>query len=94
MSTTTTICHHHPQSQGQTLDKAVIDIGKQELAVDCMFVPLLHLRSLKHGLLHPMTFQRLQAIATGKGFAEWLQEETHFKLLASQAATNTTPDTN
>lgn len=78
------------KSQGQTLDKAVIDIGKQEMAAGCTFVALSCLRSLNHALLHPMSFQRLQAIATGKRFAERLQEETPFRLLTSQAAPNST----
>ena len=79
------------KSQGQTLDKAVIDIGKHELASGCTFVALSRFRSLKHGLLQPMSFQRLQAIATGKRFAERLQEEKRLKLLASPTATVCTP---
>lgn len=78
------------KSQGQTLDKAVIDIGKQELAAGCTFVALSRLRSLNHAHLHPMSFRRLQTIAQGKHFAERLQEETRFKLLASQATPDST----
>lgn len=70
------------KSQGQTLDKAVIDIGKTELAAGLTFVALSRLRSIHHGLIQPMSFQRLQAISNGKQLAERLQE-TRLKHLAS-----------
>ena len=53
------------KSQGQTLEKAVIDIGKAELAAGCTFVAVSRLRSLDRGLIQPMSFQRLQATSTG-----------------------------
>ena len=71
------------KSQGQTLEKAVIDIGKAELAAGCTFVAVSRLRSLNHGLIQPMSFQRLQAISTGKRLAERLEEETRLKHLAT-----------
>ena len=52
------------KSQGQTLEKAVIDIGKAELAARCTFVAVSRLRNLDHGLIQPMSFQRLQATST------------------------------
>ena len=38
-----------------------------------------------------MSYQRLQAIATGKRFAEQLQEESRFKLLASIVTPDSAP---
>jgi ATP-dependent DNA helicase PIF1 len=70
------------KSQGQTLDKAVIDIGKAEKAAGCTFVAISRLRSINHGLLQPMSFKRLEAISTGKRFAERLREESRLKQLA------------
>ena len=80
------------KSLGQTLDKAVIDINKQELAAGCTFVALSRLRNLDHALLQPMSYQKLHAISTGNRFAEWLQEESRFKLLASIVAPDSVHD--
>ena len=71
------------KSQGQTPDKAVIDIGKAELAAGCTFVAVSRLRSLNHSLIQPMSFQRLKATSTGKRLAERLEEETRLKHLAT-----------
>lgn len=54
------------KSQGLTLDKAAVDIGKSELAAGCTFVALSRARN--------MSFQRLQAISSGKRFQQRLQE--------------------
>ena len=71
------------KSQGQTLDKAVIDIGKVELAAGCTFVAISRLRSLNDGLFQPMSLQRLQSISRGKRLTERLEEETRLKQLTS-----------
>ncbi len=70
------------KGQGQTLEKAVIDIGKAELAGGCTFVAVSRLKPLNDGLFQPMSFQRLQAISTGKRLGERL-EETRLKFFAS-----------
>lgn len=67
------------KSQGQTFDKAVSDIGKAELAAGCTFATLSFLRSLNHGLIQPMSFQRLQVISTGKRPIERLDEGRRLK---------------
>lgn len=48
------------KSQGQTLGKTVIDIGKSEMSSGCTFVALSRLKRLKDGILQPMSFERLQ----------------------------------
>jgi len=65
----------------------VIDIGKAELATGCTFVALSRLRSLNHGLIQPMSFQRLQVISTGKCPIERLDEGRRLK----QTQFNSTP---
>ena len=55
------------KSQGQTIPRAVIDIGKSELSVRCRFVAVSRQKKkLEHGLFHPMTFKRLQNISKSK----------------------------
>ena len=73
------------KSQGQTLNKAVIDIGKAELAAGCTFVAVSRLRRLEDGLFQPtcMSFKRLQTIRTSRRLTERLNEESRLKDLAS-----------
>ena len=63
------------KSQGQTLDKAVIDIGRREFSAGCTFVATLRLRKLRDGLFEPMSFQRLQSLTNGKHFTDRIAEE-------------------
>ena len=49
--------------QGQTLHKAVIDIGKSELAAGCTFVAISRFPRLECGLIQPMSFDRQKAIS-------------------------------
>ena len=70
------------KSQGQTLDKAVIDIGKSELAAGCTFVAISRLKTLESGLIQPMSFERLQAISKSRNFSTRLQEETRLQRLS------------
>ncbi len=60
--------------QGQTLQKAVIDIGMSELAAGCTFIAISRLSRLQCGLIQPMSFERLKAISAGRKFALRLQE--------------------
>ena len=68
--------------QGQTLQKAVIDIGKSELAAGCTFVALSRLPSLRCGLIQPMSFQRLKSISNGRNFLLRQNEEKRLQDLA------------
>ncbi len=61
--------------QGQTLQKAVIDIGKSELAAGTTFVAISRLPRLQCGLIQPMSFERLKAISGGRNFQRRLDEE-------------------
>ena len=82
-TSTTFLCHHNTQESGTNPDRAVIDIGKVELAAGCTFVAMSRLKNLNHAFVQPMSLQRLQGISTGKRFAERLQVETRSHHLAS-----------
>ena len=63
------------KSQGQTMTKAVIDIGNKEMAARCTFVALSRLKSLSGLLIQPMTFERLQNIGRLKRMQQRITEE-------------------
>lgn len=62
------------KSQGQTLGKIVIDIGKSEISSGCTFVALSRLKTLKDGIIQPMTFERLQSIGKDGRKKNWRKE--------------------
>ena len=64
------------KSQGQTLQKAVIDLGKSELSPGSTFVAISRLRKLEDGLFQPMTFDRLKKIGNN-----WISEEARLQQL-------------
>ena len=72
--------------QGQTLQKAVIDIGKSELAAGCTFVAISRLPRLECGLIQPMSFERLKAISSGRNFARRKEEEIRLQNLSALSA--------
>ena len=76
------------KSQGQTLQKAVIDIGKSELSPGSTFVGISRLRKLEDGLFQPMTFDRLKKIGQSKRFGERLKEEERLSKLSSTTRTH------
>ena len=76
------------KSQGQTIPRAVIDIGKSELSAGCTFVAVSRLKKLEHGLFHPMTFERLQNISKSKRLAECKTEDQRLHQLHAVTATN------
>ncbi len=55
------------KSQGQTLTKAVVDLGKGERVAGCTFVATSRVRSIHDIVFEPMTFDRLKAIGRSKG---------------------------
>ena len=63
------------KSQGQTLNKAVIDIGDKEMAAGCTFVAVSRLRNLTDGIFEPMTFQRLASIANMRHLKQRIAED-------------------
>ena len=73
------------KSQGQTLPKAVIDIGASERVAGCTFVALSRLRCLEDSIIQPMTLDRLLSINHGRRLQERLQEEERLKELAHRS---------
>jgi len=71
------------KSQGQTLHKAVIDLGKSELSPGSTFVAVSRLRKLEDGLFQPMTFDRLIKNDKSKRFEERIREEARLLQLWS-----------
>jgi ATP-dependent exoDNAse (exonuclease V) alpha subunit len=70
------------KSQGQTLDKAIINIGSKERAAGCTFVAISRLRRLSDGLFIPMSFERLAHIGKSKGLKLRIEEEERLHALA------------
>ena len=54
------------KSQGQTLPKVAVDLGKGEKVAGCTFVATSSVRSISDIVFEPMTFDRLRAMAETK----------------------------
>ena len=63
------------KSQGQTMTKAVIDIGDKERAAGCTFVALSRLKTLSGLLIQPMPFEHLKSIGYLKRMQQRIKEE-------------------
>ena len=63
------------KSQGLTLEKAVIDLGKKEFAAGLSFVAISRVRTLGNILFSPFSFERLQRFKTYKRLKERIDEE-------------------
>ena len=63
------------KSQGLTLEKAVIDLGKKEFAAGLSFVAISWVRTLRNILFSPFSFERLQRLKTCKRLKERIDEE-------------------
>ena len=69
--------------QGQTLKKAVVDIGKSDLSAGCTFVAISRLPRLDCSLIQPMPFERLKVISSGRNFARRKEEEIRLQNLSA-----------
>ncbi|GBC15565.1 ATP-dependent DNA helicase PIF1 [Rhizophagus irregularis DAOM 181602=DAOM 197198] len=69
------------KSQGLTLQKAVIDIGKKEYAAGQSFVAISRVCALKDILFSPFSFERLQRIKSLKRLEERIEEESRLMTL-------------
>jgi len=63
------------KSQGLTLTKAVIDIGKKEYASGLSFIAVSRVCALENILFKPFSFERLQRIKNSKRMQERKVEE-------------------
>ena len=72
------------KSQGLTLPKAVIDIGKSDKTPGISYVAISRVKSLPSSLIQPMTFERLQSIKSSRNLQYRLDEEERLNTLAQQ----------
>ena len=63
------------KSQGLTLEKAIIDIGKKEFAAGLSFVAMSRVRALENIIFKPFSFERLQRIRKCQRIQERKEEE-------------------
>ena len=63
------------KSQGLTLPKVVIDLGKREFAAGLSFVAISRVRSLNDIIFKPFDFSRLERIKNCKRLKERIAEE-------------------
>ena len=71
------------KSQGLTLDKAWIDLGKSEKCPGISYVALSRVRSSSSCVIEPMTYERLTSIRSLQSLHYRLQEEQRLDSLAN-----------
>ena len=71
------------KSQGLTLEKMWIDLGKSEKSVGLTYVALSRVRSLDSIIIEPMSFERLSCIRSSSGFEYRINEEKRLNELAN-----------
>ncbi|CAN0403944.1 unnamed protein product, partial [Ascophyllum nodosum] len=69
------------KSQGQTMDKAVVDLGKSESTAGLTFVCLSRAKRLVDLLIEPMPLDRLSKIGDTPKFQLRLREEKRLNAL-------------
>ena len=72
------------KSQGQTMDKAVVDLGKSESTAGLTFVCLSRAKRLVDLLIEPMPLDRLSKIGDTPKFQLRLREEKRLNALAGE----------
>ena len=72
------------KSQGLTLSKAWIDIGKTERTAGISYVAISRVRTLSSCIIEPMTFERLACLRKSANLNFRLQEEMRLDKLAAQ----------
>jgi ATP-dependent exoDNAse (exonuclease V) alpha subunit len=72
------------KSQGQTLDKAVVDLGRSEATAGLTFVCLSRAKRLTDLLIEPMTFERLSKLGEKPTLRLRLREEERLRALAGE----------
>ena len=70
------------KSQGLTLSKAWIDIGKSEKTAGVSYVAISRIRMLSHCILEPVTFERLTSLKKSVNLQYRIEEEARLDNLA------------
>ena len=79
------------KSQGMTLEKAWIDIGKKETTLGMTYVAISRVRNLLSLIIEPMTFDRLTSLKKNGTLQYRLTEEKRLKAIASLSTCYDTP---
>lgn len=80
-------------SQGLTLPKAWIDIGKSERTAGVSYVAISRVKTLTSCVIEPMTYERITSLKSSANLHFRLQEENRLSNLA-QATSNAYAETN
>ncbi|XP_066915540.1 uncharacterized protein [Clytia hemisphaerica] len=72
------------KSQGLTLDKVVVDLGKRESMDGLTYVALSRVRKLKDMVIESFPFERINKLSNSKSFKYRIQEEKRLKELAAR----------
>ena len=72
------------KSQGQTMNKPVVDLGKPESTAGLTFVCLRHAKRRVDLLIEPMLLERLSKIGDTPTFQLRLREEVRLNALAGE----------
>ncbi len=79
------------KSQGMTLDKVVIDVGKKEFSAGLTFVACSRVRHVKDLLFNPpFAFQRVAHLASSRRHKERLNEDLRLEKLSNSLGSQTT----
>ena len=70
------------KSQGLTLAKAWIDIGKSERTAGVSYVAISRVKTLASSVIEPMTYERLTSLKSSANLQYRLEEETRLDHLA------------
>ena len=70
------------KSQGLTLPKAWIDIGKSERTAGVSYVAISRVKSLASCVIQPMTYERLTSLKSSANLQYRLEEENRLDQLA------------
>ena len=72
------------KAQGQTISKAVIDLGKVEYTLGLTYVALSRLRNFKDFLIMPFSLERLEKLNSSSSLQPRLHEEARIKNLTQK----------
>ena len=75
------------KSQGQTLDKVVIDLGKNGRSLGLAFVALSRVKNYKDFLIQPFPLDRLSKIKKSSSLPLRVEEENRIKKIVNSTLT-------
>ena len=72
------------KSQGQTLEKVVVDLGKSEKSLGLAFVALSRVKNHKDFLIQPFPLERLTKIKKSSSLEPRINEETRIEKIVQK----------